>query len=57
MGTIIGILSILAGIYFMREIASWFFGLIGKAWANVEDAFGVILWLVFIVIGLNWLIG
>ena len=39
------------------EIAGWFFGLIGKAWANVEDAFGVILWLVFIVIGLNWLIG
>ncbi len=57
MGTIIGILSILAGIYFMREIASWLCGLIGKAWANVEDAFGVILWLVFIIIGLNWLIG
>lgn len=57
MGTIIGILSILAGICFMREIASWLCGLIGKAWANVEDAFGVILWLVFIIIGLNWLIG
>lgn len=57
MATLFFILSILAGIYFLRGLAGCLFRLIGGLYASIEVLFGLLLWSVFILIGLGWLIG
>ena len=57
MAILVGICLILAGLYILRELHTWFCRLIGGTYARIETLIGVVIWVVAGIAALNYLFG